>query len=82
MRDFAGHQELKRVNRAGIVSVVDEAFVDNLGAGFGGNIAAQVHVEFAGDLQVVGSPRIAARVEQRHSAASGDGHKRIGLGGF
>jgi hypothetical protein len=59
VRDLARHQELQRVLGAGVIGEVDQPLVDDLGAGFGGDVAAQVDIEFAGDLQVVGRPRIA-----------------------
>ena len=59
VRDLARHQELQRVLGAGVVAEVDQALVDDLGPRFGGDVAAQVDVEFAGDLQVVGGPRVA-----------------------
>ena len=48
MGDLSGHQELKRILRTGIIAKVDEPLVDNLGSGFGRDIAAEVNVEFAG----------------------------------
>ena len=71
VRDLARHQELQRVLRAGIVGEVDQPLVDDLGPRFGGDVAAQVHVEFAGDFEVVGRPGIALRVEQIDAAAAG-----------
>ena len=59
MGDFARHQELQRVLGAGVVAEIDQALIDDLGARFGGDIAAQVDVEFAGDLQIVRGPGIA-----------------------
>ena len=80
MGDFSGHQELKRVLRAGIIAEVDEPLVDDLGSGFGRDIAAQIDVEFAGDLEIVSGPGVALRIEQIDAAAAGDGDERIGLG--
>jgi hypothetical protein len=42
--------ELKRVSCAGIAAKIDQAFIDDLGARLSGDVAAQVNVEFAGDL--------------------------------
>jgi len=80
MRDLAGHQELQRVLRSGIGGEVDQALVDDLGACLCRDVAAQVDVELAGDLQVVGGPRVALRVEQIDAPAAGDGNQRVGLG--
>ncbi len=59
VRDLARHQELQRVLAAGVVAEVDQPLVDDLGPGLGGDVAAQVHVQLAGDLQVVGRPGVA-----------------------
>ena len=80
MRDLARHQKLQRVLRAGIAAEIDEALVDDLGPRLGGDVAAQVDVKLAGDLQVVRCPGIAHRIEQVDAAAAGDGDQRIGLG--
>ena len=79
MRDFARHKELKRVLGAGIVTEIDQPLIHNLRPGFGCDIAAQVDVEFAGDLEIVCRPGIALRVEEIDAAAARDGDKRIGL---
>lgn len=62
--DFARHQELQGVLGAGVVAEIDQAFVNDLGAGFSRDVAAQIDGEFAGDLEIVGGPGIAMRVEQ------------------
>ena len=80
--DFAGHEELEGVDGAGIVGVIDEALVDDLGAGFGGNVAAEIDVEFAGDLEVVGGPGVADGVVEAYAATAGDGDEGIGFGCF
>ena len=59
---------------------IDQALIDDLGPGFRRDVAAQVDVEFAGDLQIVGGPGVALRVEQIHAAAAGNGDQRIGFG--
>jgi hypothetical protein len=40
VRDLAGHQELEGVLGAGVATEVDEALVDDLGAGFGSNVTS------------------------------------------
>jgi hypothetical protein len=57
--DFARHQELEGADGAGVVGEVDEAFVDDFGAGFGGDVAAEIDVEFARDFEIVGGPSVA-----------------------
>ena len=51
VRDLARHQELQRILRADVVAEVDQPLVDDLGARLGGDVAAQIDVELAGDLQ-------------------------------
>ena len=82
MGNFARHKELERVLRAGIVAEIDQPLVNDFSARFGCDIAAQVDVELARDLQVIGSPRIALRVEEIDAAAARDCDKRIGFGLF
>lgn len=50
---------------------------DDFGAGFGRDIASQIHVQLTGNLKVVGSPRIAHRVVKIHSAAARNGDEWI-----
>jgi hypothetical protein len=57
--DFARHEKLERVFSARIVAEINQPLVDDLGAGFGCYVAAQVDVELARNLQVVGGPGIA-----------------------
>ena len=57
--DFARHQELEGADGAGVVGEMDEAFIDDFGAGFRGDVAAEIDVEFAGDLEIVGGPGVA-----------------------
>ena len=66
----------------GSCGVVDQALIDDLGARLGRDVAAQIDIHLAGDLQVGGGPRIAHGVEQVDSAAAGDRDQRIGLRGF
>ena len=63
----------------GIVAEIDQPLVDDLRPRFGGDIAAQVDVELAGNLEIIGGPGIALRVEQIDAAAARDGDQRIGL---
>ena len=80
MSDLARHQELKGILGAGVIAEVDQPLVDDLGAGLGRDVAAQIDIELAGDLEVVGGPGVSHRVEQVHAAAAGDGDERVGLG--
>ena len=73
MRDFARHQELQRIFGAGIVAEIDQPLIDDLRAGFGCDIAAQIDVQLAGDLEIVGCPGVALRVEEIDAAAAGNG---------
>ena len=57
VRDLARHQELQSVDRARIVGEIDQPFVDDLRARFRRDIAPQIDVEFARDLQVIRGPR-------------------------
>ena len=82
MGNFTRHQKLKGVNRAGIVGVVDETFVDDLGAGFCGYVAAQINVEFASNLEVIRSPCITLRVVEVDASSPCNRHQRIGFSCF
>lgn len=73
VRDLAGHQELQRVLAAGVVAEIDQPLVDDLGPRLRGDVAAQIDVKLAGDLQIVGGPGIALGVEEIDAAAAGDG---------
>jgi hypothetical protein len=64
MCDFARHQELQRVLGTDIVAEIDQSLVDDLGAGFRRDVAAQIDVELAGDLEIICRPSISLRVEQ------------------
>ena len=57
----------------------DQPFVDDLGASLRRNIAAQIDIQFAGDLQVIGRPGVAHGVTQAHSAAARNRDQRVGL---
>src|SRR6185312_16459692 len=79
VRDFTRHQELERVLRTGVVAKIDQPLIDDLRTGLSRNIAAQVHVKLARDLEIVGRPRVALRVEQIDAAAARYGDERISL---
>ncbi len=81
MGDLARHQELQRVLRPDIVAEIDQPFIHDLRARLGGDVAAQIDVQLAGDLEIVGSPRIALRVEQIDASPAGDGDQGIGFRG-
>ena len=70
----------KRVLGAGVPAEVDQTLVDDLCAGLGGDIAAKVDVEFAGDLEVVRGPGVAHRVVQVDAAAARNRDQGIGFG--
>ena len=53
------HQELQGVLGAGVVAEIDQPLIDDFRAGFGRDVAAQVDVELAGDLEIIGRPGIA-----------------------
>ena len=82
MGDFPGHEKLQGVLCAGVIAKIDQSLIDDLCPGFGRDVAAQVDVELAGDLEIVRRPGIALRVEQVDAAAAGDGDQRIGLCSF
>lgn len=77
MRHFASHGELEFVDGIGVVGVINKTFVDDFGACFGSDVAAQINIQFAGDFQVVPDPRIAHGVGQRNVASAGDTYQRI-----
>jgi hypothetical protein len=78
--DFARHQELQRILGAGIVAEIDQPLIHDLRAGFGGDVAAQIDIEFPGDLEIIRRPGIALRIEQVDTAPACDRNKRVGLG--
>ena len=81
MGDFARHQELQRVLGAGIVAEIDQPLVDDLGARLGGDVAAQIDVELAGDFKIVGGPALPTELLSSRLPAA-DSDQGIGLGGF
>ena len=56
-----------------------QPFIGDLGATLRGNVIAQIHIEFARDLEVIGRPRVSIGVINADSAAAGDGQQRIHL---
>ena len=80
MGDFSSHQELKRILRAGIIAKVDEPLVDNFGPCFGRDVAAEVNVKLAGNLEIISRPWVSLRIEQIDPSASCDGDERVGFG--
>jgi hypothetical protein len=73
MGDLPRHQELKCIYGSLIVGKVDQAFVDDFGAGFGSDVAATVHVQFSRNLKIIRCPGIRHRVKEANAAAPGDG---------
>ena len=72
VRDLARHQELQRVFGAGVPAKADQTLVDNLRPRFGCDVTAKIHVQFAGDLQIIRGPGVAHRVVQVDTASAGD----------
>ena len=77
--DLARHQELQRILAARIVTEIDQALIDDLGARFGRDVAAEIDVELAGDLEIVRRPRASHGIVEIDAAAACDGDQRIGL---
>jgi hypothetical protein len=73
VRDLAGHEKLQRLFRSGIITEINEPLVYDLRPRLCGDVAAQVHVQLAGDLQISCRPRISHRVKKIHPAVSGNG---------
>ncbi|MGY3469810.1 hypothetical protein ACVW0I_006681 [Bradyrhizobium sp. LM6.11] len=80
VRDLAGHQELQRVLAAGVIAEIDQPLVDDLGPRLRGDVAAQIDVELAGDLQIVGGPGISLGVEEIDPTAARDRDQGVGFG--
>src|SRR5258708_5451152 len=59
--------------------MVDESFVHNLCTSLGRDIAAEIDIQLASDLQVCRGPGISHRIEQVHPSASGNRDEGIGL---
>jgi hypothetical protein len=78
MRNLARHEKLQCVLGACIVAKIDQPFINDLRSSFGGDVAAQVDVKLSCNLQIIGGPRIALRVE-KIDAASPSGRDRIWL---
>ena len=81
MRDLARHQELQRFFAAGIVSEVDQPLIDDLGAGFGSDVAMQIDGQVAGDLQVIRCPGISDGIAESDTSAACNADQRIGFRG-
>src|SRR6185312_14566215 len=79
MCDLTSHQELQGVLAAGVVAEIDQAFIDDLRARFGRNIAAQIDIQLPCDLEVVCGPGIALRIEEIDATATRDGDQWISL---
>jgi hypothetical protein len=77
--DLASHEELQRVLCAGVIAEVDQPLIHDFGAGLGRDIAAEIDIELAGDLEIVCGPGIAHRVEKVDAFATGDRDQRISL---
>lgn len=63
MGDFPRHEELQGILGTGVVTEIDQPLIDYLRTRLGGDVTAQVDIQLASDLQVVGRPCIALRIE-------------------
>src|SRR4051812_3240159 len=75
--DLTGHEELQSIDRTGIIAKVDEPLINNLGPGFGSDIAAEVDIQLAGDLEIVSGPGIARGIVEVDATAASDRDQRI-----
>ena len=82
MGDFARHEELERVLGAGVAAEIDQPLIDDFRPRLRGDVAAQVDVELAGDLEVVGGPGIPHGIVEVDTATAGDRDKGIDFGLF
>ena len=82
MGDFPSYQKLQCVLGAGVITEVDQPLVNDFGPSFGGNVATEIDIKFAGDLEINRRPGIALGVEQIDAAAPGDRDQRIGFRRF
>ena len=82
MGDFSRHEKLERVLGAGVATEIDEALIDDFRPRLRCNVAAQVDVELAGDLEVVRCPSVPHGIVEVHTATAGDRDKGIDLGLF
>ncbi len=80
MGDFPRHEELQRVLGARIAAEVDETLIDDLRPRLGSYVATQIHIKFAGDLEVIGGPGISHRIEEIDASAPRDGNQGIDFG--
>ena len=78
--DLARHEELQRILGARIVAEIDEPLIDDLGARLRRDVAAEIDVELARDLEVIRRPGASHGVVEVDAAAACDGDQRIGLG--
>src|SRR4051812_33375453 len=81
MSNFTGHQKLERTQGALVVSEIHQTLIGDFGAGFSGDVVAKIDVEFTGDLEIVSSPGGTHGIVKRHTTATDDSDKRIGLSG-
>ena len=77
--DFPCHQELQGVLGASVVAEIDQPLIDDFGARFGRDIAAEINIEFAGYFKIIGRPGVSLRIEQIDAAAAGNGDQGIGF---
>jgi hypothetical protein len=82
MGDFSGHEKLERVFGAGVPTEVDQALINDFRPRLRCNIAAQVDVEFAGDLEVVRCPSVAHGIVEVHTTPTRDSDQGIDLSLF
>jgi len=82
MGNLAGHQELQRILRPGIICEIDESLVDDLRSCLSRDVAAEIDIELTRDFQVVRRPGVSHGVVKIHAAPPGNGNERIGLSGF
>src|SRR3954471_23031726 len=71
MGDLSRHEELERVLGTRVTTEIDEPLVDDFRSRLCGDIAAQVDIELAGDLEIVGGPGIPHGVEEVDATAPG-----------
>jgi hypothetical protein len=80
--DLARHEELKCFLRSGVVAQIDKPLIDDFRAGFGRDVAPQIDIQLARDLQIVRRPGIAHRIAQGDAAPARNGNQRIDVRGF
>src|SRR5580704_1102470 len=82
MSDLSCHEKLERILGAGVATEINETLIDDFCARLCGNIAAQIDVELAGDLEVISGPSVPNGVIEVDSATASDRDKGIDLGLF